>query len=50
MQVTFVAIYGGSTGAQMERRDVAKLGKLFDNRQEIEAIMEQAVRCCTALQ
>ncbi|KAF5831646.1 hypothetical protein DUNSADRAFT_12774 [Dunaliella salina] len=42
-KVTFVAIYGGAQGAQLERREVIKLGMLLQNRQEIEVAMDVAV-------
>ncbi|KAF5830139.1 hypothetical protein DUNSADRAFT_14957 [Dunaliella salina] len=50
-KVTFVGIYGGREGAASERRELAKLGKIFDSRQEITEINElfiKSVACCLA--
>jgi len=40
-----VAIWGGGFGAKGERAELAKLGKLFENRHAIEDIMVRAVQC-----
>uniref|UniRef100_A0A7S3VU38 Uncharacterized protein n=1 Tax=Dunaliella tertiolecta TaxID=3047 RepID=A0A7S3VU38_DUNTE len=48
-KVTFVGIYGGKEGAASERRELAKLGKIFDSRQEITDINDvfiKSVACC----
>ena len=49
LQVTFIGIYGGRDGAQRERRELAKLGRLFENRQaitELNDLFVSSTACC----